>query len=288
MIKNKVYKSKKYIFIFILICFICFFANISCAAEVVQNNVKATSTTGSVTWYSTLSAATSAASDGDIIEVYKSFTETTSVKIQKQNLTIKAADGYNPIISFTNTVSIPITNYTSYHCIVVYTSVTTATTFGGGTGTLTIDASLASDDDNKGTRARVMAHCGSGIFNLYDGIVFKGGKPGGGKYEDSKNDATRPTSEISGSTGNGAGILLNSGTLNMYGGIIEDCYSLWGQTTSHNLVGAGGGICVNKGATLNMHGGIIRRNAAGSRRWRWYINRFRRHFKFNWRNYFRK
>ena len=268
MIKNKFLNFKKYIFIFIFIYIICVFTNICYAEEVVQNNVKSTSTAGTVTWYSTLSAATSAANDGDVIEVYKSFTESTSVKIQKQNLTVKAADGYNPIISFTSTPSISVTNYTSYHCLVVYTSVTTSFTLGGGTGCLTIDATLASDADNKGARARVMVHCGKGIFNLYDGVILRGGNPGGGNYNDSKTDQNRPTSEISGSTGNGAGILLYNGTLNMYGGIIEDCYSLWGQGSTHNLVGAGGGICVNKGTVLNMHGGIIRRNAAGSRWWR--------------------
>ena len=274
MLKIEFIKIKKYIFIFILTCYICFFANICNAEEVIQNNVKKTSTAGSVVWYSTLSAATSAASDGDTIEVYKSFTETTSIKIQKQNLTIKAADGYNPVVSFSNTVSIPITNFTSYHCLVVYTSVTTSTNLGGGTGTLTIDAALASDDDNKGTRARVLAHCGSGNLNLYDGIILKNGKPGGGKYDDTKEDASDHTvAEISGTTGNGAGILMYSGTLNMYGGIIEECYSLWGKTTAHNFVGAGGGICVNTGATLNMYGGHVRKNAAGSRRWRRYFNK---------------
>lgn len=277
MSKRKFCEIKKYIFIFIL----CF-AMLSCkhfcyAEETVQNNVKKTTTNGTITWYSSLSAATSAASDGDTIEVYKSFTETTSVKIQKQNLTIKAADGYNPVVSFSNTVSIPTTNFTSYHCLVVYTAVTTTTNLGGGTGTLTIDAALASDDDNKGTRARVLAHCGTGTLNLYDGIILKNGKPGGGKYDDTKEDASDHTvAEISGTTGNGAGILMYNGTLNMYGGIIEECYSLWGKTTAHNFVGAGGGICVNTGATLNMYGGHIRKNAAGSRRW-W------RNFNKHWR-----
>ena len=221
-------------------------------------------------WYGTLSAATAAASDGNIIEVHNSFTETTSVKIQKQNLTIRAAAGKNPTISWTDTDSVAVSGATSYHCVVIYTSVTTATTFGGGTGTLTFDASRASDNDNKGTRARVMMHCGEGTLNIMDGIVLTGGNTGGGNYTDGKDFGRFPdfSGEIVGQVGFGAGIYMYNGTLNMSGGIIKDNYSLWGATaadriTSHNYVGGGGGVYLHKG-TMNMTGGTITHNAAGS------------------------
>lgn len=234
------------------------------------------------TWYATLSAAVSAAANGNIIEVYNSFTETTSVKIQKQNLTIRAADGYNPTISWTKTDSVPVTNATSYHCVVIYTDVTTSTTFGGGSGTLTFDASKASDDDNKGTRARVLVHCGKGTLNLKDGIVLTGGNTGGYLSGKNASDAWHGTDEgqpklnehyeIIGSVGNGAGIYMYSGTLNMTGGVITKNYSLKGLTSnlnalnekSHNFVGGGAGIYLNAGTTLNLSGGTISYNEAGS------------------------
>jgi len=252
-----------FVFIISLLCF-CYFIK-STYAEEIQNNVLKTSTTGTYKWYSTLSSAVNEATDGDVIEIYKSLTETASVQIKKQNLTIKAADGYNPTISWTNTSEITISSYTKYNCVVIYTSVTTSTTLGGGTGVLTLDASLASDEDNKGKRARVLAHCGSGKLNLLNGIIIKGGKPGGGNYDDSRDNVEEhEVAEISGSTGNGAGVLMYNGTLNMAGGIIQDNYSLWGASGTHNLVGAGGGVCICSGATLNLSGGEIKLNAAGS------------------------
>lgn len=234
-------------------------------------NVKNASTG---TEYSTLSSAVSAASDGNIIEVYNSFTETTSVKIQKQNLTIRAAAGYNPTISWTKTDAVAVTGASSYHGVVIYSNVTTTTTFGGSTGTLTFDVSKASDDDNKGERARVMMHCGSGTLNIKEGIVLTGGNPGGylsGKQDPNawyKSDA-EPTcppgkAEISGSFGYGAGVYMYSGTLNMSGGIITKNYSTRGLTSAHNLVGGGSGIYLHNGATLNLSGGTISYNEAGS------------------------
>lgn len=217
-------------------------------------------------WYDTLSAATAAATDGNVIEVHNSFTEKATVKIQKQNLTIRAASGKNPTISWTSTDEVAVTGATSYHCIVIYTSVNTSTTFGGGSGVLTFDASKASDSDNKGKRARVMAHCGSGTLNIMDGVVLTGGNPGGGSYSDGKQSGPRPSwsGEVTGEVGFGAGIFMRYGTLNMTGGVIKDNYSLWGATTDHNYVGGGGGVYLYNDTEMLMSGGTITHNAAGS------------------------
>lgn len=222
-------------------------------------------------WYDTLSAATAAAADGNVIEVYNNITETQSVKIQKQNLTIRAAAGKNVTVRWTNTTYIGMSPFTHYACVVIYTGVTTSTTFGGGTGTLTFDASLASDNDNKGTRARVMAHCGKGALNIKDGIVLTGGNTGGGDYY-SDGSSSRPagSGEIAGTSGFGSGILMYYGTLNMTGGIIKDNYSQWGRSsdvagnTDHWLVGGGGGVYLSAGTVMNMSGGTITHNASGS------------------------
>lgn len=227
-------------------------------------------------WYSTLSDATAYANvrDNDVIEVYKSFTETKSVRIQRQNLTIKAADGYNPTISWTKTDSINVSYATPYSCIVIYTDVKTSTTFGdpNGTGTLTFDASKASDDDNARARARVMVHCGSGVLNINDGVVLMGGNPGGGNYYTAKSSNYFPaeSGEVAGETGFGAGIFMRYGTLNMTGGIIKDNYSLFGTSPTHNFVGGGGAVYLygntdgSEYTTMNMTGGTITHNAAGS------------------------
>jgi len=221
-------------------------------------------------WYDTLSAATAAANANNVIEVYNSFTETATVKILKNGLTIRAAAGKNPTISWTKTDEVPVSGATPYHCVVIYTAVTTSTTFGGGTGTLTFDATRASDADNKGKRARVLMHCGSGNLNIGNGIVITGGNPGGGSYDDKRVDTPFPSwsGEIVGEVGFGAGIYMYNGTLNMSGGVIKDNYSLWGATaadrkTSHNYVGGGGGVYLYHG-TMNMTGGTITHNAAGS------------------------
>ena len=227
-------------------------------------------------WYSTLSAATAAAKAGDTIEVYESFTETTHVKIQVNGLTIRAADGENPVVSWRGVDATPLGETgkkyaTVYNCVVVYSSVSGTTTLGGGTGTLTIDASGASSDSYKNKRARVLIHVGSGTLKLLDGIVLTGGNPGGGSYEDKRVDTPFPSwsGEIVGEVGFGAGIYMYNGTLNMSGGIIRDNYSLWGATnedrkTSHNYVGGGGGVYLFNGTTMNMAGGTITHNAAGS------------------------
>jgi len=237
-------------------------------------------------WYSTLSGAVAAASNGNIIEVYNSFTETTSVEIRKQNITIKAADGYNPIISWTNTKNIPINNgATPYHCVVIYTDVTTSTTFGdkNGTGVLTFDASKASDEDNKGKRARVMMHCGSGTLYLKDGIVLTGGNTGGGNYYSNKDGGRWPvgSGEVTGEVNFGSGLYMYDGTLEMSGGEISNNYSLFSRTNNaanglgngqnlHNYYGGGGGVYLygttdgTHKTTMIMSGGKITHNAAGS------------------------
>ena len=226
-------------------------------------------------WYDTLSAATAAAADGNVIEVHNSFNEITSVKIQKQNLTIRAAAGKNPTISWTQTDSVPVTGATSYHCVVVYTSVTTSTTFGGGTGTLTFDATKASSINHKGKRARVMMHCGSGALNIKDGVVLTGGNTGGGNYDSNKDGGRWPegSGEVTGVVNFGSGLYMYKGTLNMTGGVIRDNYSLFARTNngadnvnanSHNFVGGGGGVYLNAGTVMNMSGGVITHNAAGS------------------------
>ena len=249
---------------FLAICFaaalsVCVLAPAAFAASNVHNVTQNK-------WYDTLSAATAAAADGNVIEVHNSFTESTAVKIQKQNLTIRAASGKTPTVSWSTTDAVTVSNATSYHCVVIYTSVTTSTTFGGGTGTLTFDATGASSDDHKGERARVMAHCGSGTLNIMDGIVLTGGNPGGGSYSDGKQSDPKPSwsGEVTGEVGFGAGIFMRFGTLNMTGGVIKDNYSLWGATTDHNYVGGGGGVYLYNNTKMLMSGGTITHNAAGS------------------------
>ena len=228
-------------------------------------------------WYSTLSAATVAANASDVIEVHNSFTETTHVKIQKNGLIIRAASGKTPVISWQGVDTTPgdtLKQYaTQYNCVVVYSSVSGKTTLGGGTGTLTIDASGASSDSYKGRRARVLIHVGSGTLELLDGIVLTGGNPGGGNYNTKKEGEERHpagSGEITGERGFGAGIFMYSGTLNMKGGIIRDNYSLLAKTSdieannSHNFVGGGGGVYLHNNTTMNMTGGTITLNAAGS------------------------
>ena len=219
------------------------------------------------TWHSTLSEATEKAANGNVIEVHNSFTETESVKIQKQNLTIRAAAGKSPTIKWSGTLeSISVSGASTYHCVVIYTDVTTSTTFGGSTGTLIFDASGSAGIAQKGKRARVMMHCGTGTLNLKDGIVLKGGNTGGGDYHTAKSEDRKPvgSGEISGELGFGSGLFMRNGTLNMSGGIIEDNYSLMAATTDHNYVGGGGGVYLYNNTIMNMSGGIIRNNAAGS------------------------
>jgi len=220
-------------------------------------------------WYPTLSAATAAANNDDVIEVHNSFTETATVKIQKQRLTIKAAEGKNPTISWSKTDKVEVTGATDYACIVVYTDVTTYTYFGqkGTTGTLTFDASGASNSNNKGKRARVLMHCGKNRLYIHDGIVMTGGNTGGGNYDSAKDPNTSFPSgsgEVSGMEGAGAGIYMYYGELVMMGGRIHHNYSLYGSSTDHNYVGGGGGVYLNNNTSMLFSGGTIDYNAAAS------------------------
>lgn len=227
-----------------------------------------------------------AALDNDILIVYKDHTCTGSAVIRYNNISIKAAPNTNPIVtwiaahkenmtgsnSFEAMGANPVTNIDTKTCIFINSGKTISFGETNSTGVLTLKGSPT-------LYGRIIKSYGT--INLYDGIIITGGNTGGGTYSDSKTQwngnpiletNTKPNkgNEITyGQNGFGSGIFISGENieLNMYGGQIIDNYSLWGASTSdtgHNYTGGGGGVFLASGVTMNMYGGSITHNAAGS------------------------
>jgi predicted outer membrane repeat protein len=136
----------------------------------------------------------------------------------------------------------------------------TELTLGGGKGTLTVDG----NKDNI-----IVTVVGSALFvtesskvNLYDGIVISNNK----KLGNSRTDTCEGFANIDIlSRAGGAAIMLINGSVNMYGGIIENNIVMTEATVivgddgteTRIELGAFGGAIYNR-ANFNMYGGIIR------------------------------
>ena len=94
--------------------------------------------------------------------------------------------------------------------------------------------------------------------------IQKVGNTAGPVFEVPSGDNTLTLTDCKGNgqvmcedNGNGSGVYVNGGTLNLYSGQIANSS---GQTTDYNQYG--GGVYVDKDGTFNMNGGVITGNSA--------------------------
>ena len=137
-------------------------------------------------------------------------------------------------------------------------------TLGGGKGTVTIDGNR--DKLSVIVSGSALYVSNSATVNIYDGIVIKNNKK-------LANDRSLTCESFAGEYAitrpGGAALLIMNGTVNMYGGVIENNLVVTEGTVVNNEDGsqstletAGCGGAVYNCGDFNMYGGIIRNNEA--------------------------
>lgn len=140
----------------------------------------------------------------------------------------------------------------------------TIVTIGGGKGQLILDGNK--DGTTVDVAGSLLFVTDSSIVNIHDGVVIANNKK---TLNDRITSCGGFINETTMEKAGGAAILLVNGTVNMYGGIIENNEVITEYTSSTNEDGteallevtACGGAIYNRG-NFNMYGGIIRGNEA--------------------------